>query len=101
MTKQSLIQFRAEEELKREVTDIYAALGMDLPTAFRMFMTRTKIVRGLPFSAQLPEGYLTRSEAEEAFDKLRSEAASLPDMSQVEINAEIAAARNAKKAALK
>ena len=51
MAKQVLIQFRADKELKQEVADIYEQLGMDLPTAFRMFMVRSRIVRGLPFEA--------------------------------------------------
>ena len=39
MAEQVLIQFRADKELKQEVAEIYETLGMDLPTAFRMFMT--------------------------------------------------------------
>ena len=49
MAEQVLIQFRADKALKQEVAEIYEALGMDLPTAFRMFMTRSKMVKGLPF----------------------------------------------------
>ena len=55
MAEQVLIQFRADKTLKQEVTDIYEKLGMDLPTAFRMFMKRSKMVHGLPFEAVLPE----------------------------------------------
>lgn len=49
MAEQVLIQFRADKALKQEVAEIYETLGMDLPTAFRMFMTRSKMVKGLPF----------------------------------------------------
>ena len=49
MAEQVLIQFRADKELKQEVADIYEQLGMDLPTEFRMFMVRIRIVIGLPF----------------------------------------------------
>ena len=49
MAEQVLIQFRADKELKQEVADIYEQLGMDLSTAFRMFMVRSRILRGLPF----------------------------------------------------
>jgi DNA-damage-inducible protein J len=55
MTNQILIQFRADRELKQEVEEIYKQLGMDLPTALRMFMIRSKQMRGLPFEAVLPE----------------------------------------------
>ena len=54
MAEQVLIQFRADKALKQEVTEIYESLGMDLPTAFRMFMVRSKAVKGLPFEATLP-----------------------------------------------
>ena len=47
MAEQVLIQFRADKALKQEVAEIYEALGMDLPTAFRMFMTRSKMVKRL------------------------------------------------------
>ncbi len=53
--EQILIQFRADKALKQDVTDIYNQLGMDLPTALRMFMVKSKLVRGLPFDAVLPE----------------------------------------------
>lgn len=93
MAEQVLIQFRADKELKKEVTEIYEALGLDLPTAFRMFMNRTKMVRGLPFEAVLPRETVTLSEGKAAFNALRAQAAELPEMSLDEINEEIAAAR--------
>ena len=49
MPEQVLIQFRADKALKQEVTEIYESLGLDLPTAFRMFMSKSKMVKGLPF----------------------------------------------------
>lgn len=97
MSDQTLIQFRADKKLKQEVAEIYEAMGMDLPTAFRMFMTRTKQVRGLPFEAKLPDDTITRSEALNAFSALRRQAADVPEMSLDEINAEIAAARAQRK----
>ena len=45
MAEQILIQFRADKALKQEVSEIYERLGMDLPTAFRMFMARIFIFR--------------------------------------------------------
>ncbi|MCI8306520.1 MAG: hypothetical protein HFH14_00585 [Lachnospiraceae bacterium] len=41
MEQQVLIQLRADKALKQEAAEIYESLGMDLPTAFRMFMTRS------------------------------------------------------------
>ncbi|MCR5634267.1 MAG: type II toxin-antitoxin system RelB/DinJ family antitoxin [Lachnospiraceae bacterium] len=97
MREQVLIQFRADKSLKEEVSDIYNKLGMDLPTAFRMFLAKSKQVRGLPFEATLPESASTRDDFGEAFNVLREEASDLPEMSLDEINAEISAARAERK----
>jgi DNA-damage-inducible protein J len=91
MAEQVLIQFRADKALKQEVTEIYEQLGMDLPTAFRMFMKRSKQVRGLPFEAVLPEP-VVREDFMNAFNALRAEAADLPEMSLDEIDKEISSA---------
>lgn len=93
MSEQVLIQFRADKALKQEVAEIYERLGMDLPTAFRMFMAKSKIVKGIPFEVTLPENTITRAEAKNAFYKLRRQAADIPEMSLDEINAEISASR--------
>jgi len=84
--------------LKQEVADICDALGTDMPTVFRMCMKQIKIVRGIPFSTKLPDTVVTRSEAMNAFDQLRQEAAGTPEMSLEEINKEIAAVRAERKA---
>ena len=97
MAEQVLIQFRADKALKQEVSDIYNQLGMDLPTAFRMFMAKSKQVRGLPFEAVLPEENTKREEFRMAFQKLREEAAELPEMTLEEINSEIESARAERK----
>ena len=93
MAEQVLIQFRADKALKQEVTEIYEKLGLDLPTAFRMFMARSKMVKGLPFDVTLPNETITRAEAKNAFHELRRQAADIPEMSLDEINAEISAVR--------
>lgn len=98
MSEQVLIQFRADKNLKQEVSEIYESLGMDLPTAFRMFMSMSKMVKGIPFSVTIPEGTVTRNDALSAFERMRASTASSPEMSLDEINAEIAAARTEKKA---
>jgi DNA-damage-inducible protein J len=98
MAEQVLIQFRADKALKQEVSEIYESLGMDLPTAFRMFMIRSKIEKGLPFDAKLPGNAITRSEALSTFNELRRQAANLPEMSLNEINSEIDAVRAERRA---
>lgn len=92
MNEQVLIQFRVDKALKQEVSDIYEQLGMDLPTAFRMFMKKSKQVRGLPFDATLPETN-AREDFRVAFNALRDEASEAPEITLEEINAEISASR--------
>ena len=98
MSSQVLNQFRCDKTLREDCVAIYEALGMDLNTAFRMFMERTRLVRGLPFPAVLPETKMTRAEAQKAIDDLRAEASELPEMTLDEINAEIQAVRSERKA---
>ena len=98
MSEQVLNQFRSDKALREDCVAIYEALGMDINTAFRMFMERTRMVRGLPFPAVLPETKMTRIEAQRAIDDLREEASNLPDISLEEINEEINAVRKERKA---
>ncbi|MGN0592675.1 MAG: type II toxin-antitoxin system RelB/DinJ family antitoxin [Ruminococcus sp.] len=97
MSNQVLVQFRVDSDLKNEVTEIYNALGMDLPTAFRMFMMRSKMVRGIPFETTLPEENVTKAEGLLAFEELRRQAAHVPEMTLDEINSEISEARKARR----
>lgn len=93
MAEQVLNQFRSDKALREECAAIYEAMGMDLNTAFRMFMERTRMVRGLPFPAVLPSDKMTRTEAKAAIDRMRQETVDMPEMTLDEINAEISAAR--------
>lgn len=98
MTEQTLVQARVDKQLKEEVSDIYESLGLDLPTAIRMFLVRSKIERGLPFNTTLPSNMPTRNEALMALDSLFEQASNLPNMSLEEINSEIDAVRKERKA---
>lgn len=98
MAEQVLNQFRCDKKLREDCVSIYEAMGMDINTAFRMFMERTRMVNGLPFPAVLPQNRkMTRLEARKVLDDLREEASGLPEMSLEEINAEIAAVRQERK----
>lgn len=98
MAEQALVQFRVDNDLKRDVSEIYEAMGLDLPTALRMFMARSRMVRGIPFETILPDNIPTRSDALKAFYDMRSSCEELPEISLDEINAEISAARAERKA---
>lgn len=97
MAEQVLIQFRADKALKQEVSEIYSQLGIDLPTAFRMFMAKSRQVRGIPFDVVLTEPNEPREDFRVAFDALRNDATDVPEMSIEDINAEISAARAKRK----
>ena len=97
MSEQVLNQFRSDKTLRDDCVAIYEAMGMDLNTAFRMFMERTRMVRGLPFPAVLPSDRMTAAEARESVEALRREAAGLPELTLDEINAEISASRAERK----
>jgi len=97
MAEQVLNQFRSDKTLREDCVAIYESMGMDINTAFRMFMERTRMVRGLPFLAILPAKLMTKADARKAIDDIRSEAKDFPEMSLEAINAEISAVRAERK----
>lgn len=80
MAEQVLIRFKADKALKQEVTEIYERLGIDLPTALRMFMAKSKMVKAI-----------TRTGAKNASYELRKQASDISEMSDDQINDEIQA----------
>ncbi|AVK60396.1 type II toxin-antitoxin system antitoxin, RelB/DinJ family [Lactobacillus sp. CBA3605] len=48
-SKNIAISFRVNEQDKRQAALIYEALGLNLSTAFSMFLKRTIAVGGVPF----------------------------------------------------
>lgn len=54
MADQTFIQVRVDDKLKQEATEILDSIGMDMPTAVRMFLKKIVIERGLPFDTKLP-----------------------------------------------
>ena len=91
-----LLQLRIDDALRQEAAEIYAQLGLDLPTAIRIFLTRSVQVRGIPFSMQLPNENSKATTAIAAMRRMSrtAEKNGIADMSLDEINAEIAAVRN-------
>jgi DNA-damage-inducible protein J len=54
MAKQAMIHARTEIELKKEVEEIFAALGLSTTTALNLFFHQVRMRRGLPFSVEIP-----------------------------------------------
>lgn len=91
----SVFQMRLDDELKGEAAAIYEKLGLDLPTAIRMFLKRSILDNGIPFSMILPKETDRAERAVEAMRQMSAEAREhgVSELSLKEINEEIAAAR--------
>lgn len=48
----SLLQIRLDEELKNQAAELFEQLGMDIPTAVRIFFKRALVEKGLPFEVK-------------------------------------------------
>ncbi len=94
----SVVQFRVEDDLKLEATAIYEKLGIDLSTAIRMFLKRSVMENGIPFSMTLDREY-NSGYAMQAVNELNMQAKrnGVSDMSLEDINAEILAYRKERK----
>ena len=77
MAQNSLIQVRVDEDVKREADALFARLGLDTPTAVRMFLKQALLQHGLPFHVtelQIgPEAHLPRREGALDFTKMTKE----------------------------
>lgn len=91
----ALLQVRMDETLKRQAAAIYEQLGLDLPSAVRMFLRRSVAERGIPFSTKLDENAFAAEDAVLAMREASANALAngVADMSLEEINEEIDAVR--------
>ena len=99
----TLVQIRVDEDLKNEATDIFERLGLELPTAIRVFLKKSVEESGIPFNLKIDKKKkVSLKQGQKAFKQLRKEANKnvLHDMSLDEINAEIKAYRQERRAAL-
>lgn len=84
----TLIQVRVDDELKKEASDIYERLGIDLSTAVRIFLKRSVQENGIPFSMKLPN---TKNKLASIVDEMNSisKKSGNSRMTLEEINSEI------------
>lgn len=47
-------QIRIEENVKKQATELFNQLGLDMSSAVNMFLRQTIMRGGLPFSVELP-----------------------------------------------
>ena len=92
---QILVQVRVDRDLKEQTASIYDAIGMDLPTAIRMFFKKSVMVGGLPFDGRVQ---MRDNAAISAFESMRAkvEAANAEEPTMDEINDFISSVRNSR-----
>ena len=91
----TIMQVRIDDELKAQASEVFEQLGLDIPTAIRMFMRRAVLVNGIPFSMTLPEKEYRSDIAVRAMHSMGETAKrnGTSEMTLEEINAEIDAVR--------
>ncbi len=91
----TLVQIRVDEDLKNEATSIFEQLGLDLPTAFRIFLKKSVEERGIPFSMRVNSEKKSLKQANALLKQANKEAKrnKNQNLSLDEINDEIRAFR--------
>ena len=94
----TLVQIRVDEDLKNEATSIFEQLGLDLPTAFRIFLKKSVEERGIPFSMRVTSEKKALKQANNILTMANKEAKKnkIQNLTLDEINAEIRAYRKEK-----
>ena len=93
----SVMQIRVDDELRSQAAEVFERLGIDLPTAVRIFLKRSVLENGIPFRMTLPKEEYRALSAVRAMRELQDSAEQngIVDMTLDEINAEISEARKA------
>ncbi len=91
----AIVQFRVDDELKKEATSIFENLGLDLSSAMRMFLKRSVACKGIPFPMILAEESYQASGAVDIMKEAQgiSKRNGNSEMTLDEINEEIALTR--------
>lgn len=91
----SIVQFRIDDDLKNQATELYDRLGIDLSTAMRMFLKRSVSVNGIPFAMVLPKEDYSATKALGFMEELNKSASEngMDEISLDEINSEISSFR--------
>ena len=90
-----MIQLRVDDDLKKQATKVFEDLGLDLSTAIRMFLKRSVMSKGVPFSMILDDEPYNPNKAKRILENAQaiSEANGNSKMTLEEINEEIRLAR--------
>lgn len=63
----ALVQVKVDNELKTKASNIYNTLGLDLPTAIRIFLRASIASKGLPFALNLLENEIPQKKSVKEF----------------------------------
>jgi len=66
MAQNSLIQVRVDQNLKANVDALFSSLGLDTPTAIRIFLNHSLMNEGIPFDVKRVPNYDTIEAMKEA-----------------------------------
>ena len=61
MAHGSLIQVRVDEELKQNAEQLFKDIGMDVPSAIRLFLKQSIIHNGIPFIVAGKDGFFNEN----------------------------------------
>ena len=88
----TVLQVRVDEDLKNEAAELFENLGIDIPTAIRIFFKRAVAEKGIPFELREPSVSYEANPGWKAFMDLRRQAqrGHAAGMSEEEIELEIA-----------
>ena len=91
----TVVQVRMDETLRAEATSVAEQLGLDLPTAIRVFLRKMVAEQAVPFSLSLPRTRHTTEDGLAAMRELgrRAQENGTADTPLEDIEQEIAAVR--------
>ncbi len=49
------ITFKVDDEMKKEATELYKSMGLDLSSALRLFIKQSLVTRSIPFVIKVDE----------------------------------------------
>lgn len=84
MPKSAMIRARIEPQLKQEVEDIFARLGLNVTEALSLFYHQVKLNRGLPFEVSLPAKSQPSTLADQSLQTLIKKAKSMKPQERLE-----------------
>ncbi len=68
--KHHSIQIRVDEQLKKQIEKIFDDIGLDTPTAVRIFFTKVAATGGIPFDLRVRQEEVYTPTQVKAFDRM-------------------------------